>query len=320
MKIVKQISVLIIGLMMLTLWACEDSKAAISTYTRDTASGTRGAFFEIIDFDEATESNEPLVGVTETTGNGDMIAKVENDENAIGYVSLHSLPNPKLTALQYNGVTASAANVINGTYKLARPFMYVTRDFSDNTAAHASAAEQMLTEAFVAFFGSKEGTAAIISSNGIVDQSQVSWATIKAGLPAATQTFLTTLEAGGSSSDTTFKLAGSTSVEDAARALTQAFASLYPKVKPEHNHTGSSDGFKRTQGSEKDAAANWAHIGFASRNFKDSEKGAANTQGKLADDAVVVVVNKANETITSITAEQLRRIYDGTYKTWSDIK
>jgi ABC-type phosphate transport system substrate-binding protein len=56
-------------------------------------------------------------------------------------------------------------------------------------------------------------------------------------------------------------------------------------------------------------------IGFASREFKDSEP--ANTTGVVAVDAIVAIVN-LNNPYTNMTASALKRIYSGQVASWSD--
>lgn len=183
--------------------------------------------------------------------------------------------------------------------------MYMTR------AEYASVDEANLMEAFLAFMGTKEGIAAIQSEGGIVESSATdpSWDSIKANYPVTAK----------DNSSITLKFGGSTSVEKVSKALTSAFAPLAGYVKVEHNHTGSGDAWKRTQGGEKDGA-NAIHMGFLSRDIKTTETHAAETSGRICWDAVVVVVNKENTLVTNLTASQVKGIYDGTFKVWNNVK
>ena len=118
-----------------TKWtSLSGADAAINAYTRDTTSGTREAFFKGIDFDDAVDSNDVLADVSEVTGNGDMIDNVSDDANGIGYISLSTLADSGLKGLSFEGVEPTIANVLNDTYKLARPFMYMTRDYETENA------------------------------------------------------------------------------------------------------------------------------------------------------------------------------------------
>ena len=122
-------------------------------------------------------------------------------------------------------------------------------------------------------------------------------------------------EASSSASKITLNFGGSTSVEKIAKALTSSFAAECNRFEAVHNHTGSGDAFKRTQGTEKDSA-NKLDIGFLSRELKsDSEAAAANTSGLICKDGIVAVVNNANS-ITGLSTEQLKNIYSNQTTTW----
>ena len=60
-------------------------------------------------------------------------------------------------------------------------------------------------------------------------------------------------------------------------------------------------------------------IGMASRDVKDSEKEAGLNSIKIALDGIAVIVNK-NNTLDSITSEQIKNIYTGSLTKWSEIK
>lgn len=305
----KILSVFVAMLLMMTLVACNTEQPTkepdikpetkeIQGYTRDSASGTREAFFDIIgikkDFAETTVGK-----IQEVSSNGAMINQVENDVNGIGYISLSSLSD-KLKPLSYNGVNGTEENVLNDSYKLKRPFNYITK-VADQSL------EAQIIAALVAFMGTEEGKATIYTNGGIVEMTDQdpSWNDIKDQHP------VTALD----NSAVTVKFGGSTSVQKVAEALTSQFKTLAGNFNAEHNHTGSGDAFKRTQGSEKDGA-NGIHMGFLSRAFNLSEESKAeNTFGVLAWDAVVVVVHKTN-TITNLTTEELKAIYTGERKNW----
>ncbi|MBI9009252.1 MAG: substrate-binding domain-containing protein [Tenericutes bacterium] len=283
-----------------------DQASAIKVYTRDTTSGTREAFFKGIDFDDAVEDNAELVsGYLEVDGNGSMISSISGDEYGIGYVSLSSLDDSGLTGLNFEGVEATIDNVLNNTYGLKRPFMYMTR--IDWTGMET---EEAIVEAFLAFMFTVEGKAIIADKGGIIESSStdVSWDDIKANYSVCDL----------DNSEITIRFGGSTSVEKVAKGLSEAFSVKCGNFIADHNHTGSGDAYKRVQGTEADGA-NKLHIGFASRDFKDSEPGATDTFGQICWDAVVVVVNPVNNSLINITAEQIKKIYAGDVTTWNEI-
>lgn len=92
----------------------------IHVITREEGSGTRSAFEDLVMND--IEIN-PRSIVQDS--NGTVRQLVGDDPNAIGYVSL-GLVNDKVIALKLDGVKATHDNVINGTYNLSRPFLFVT--------------------------------------------------------------------------------------------------------------------------------------------------------------------------------------------------
>lgn len=90
---------------------------------REAASGTRGAFEEILDIkDKCKYANE----LNET---GAVVAKVQETAGAIGYVSLDIVQDSqdKVNTLQLDGVDASESTILAGTYQLQRPFVMATK-------------------------------------------------------------------------------------------------------------------------------------------------------------------------------------------------
>jgi len=281
-----------------------DTSKNITVYTRDTDSGTRDGFFTKIGLKDAVKSNEPLVkGAVETNGNGDMVLKVKNDEYGIGYISLSSLEESSLTGLKYEGVEPNEDNVLNGSYGLTRNFNYIIRNEFDSDT------KKDIVNAFVAYMSTKEAKATIIANSGIVklNKDDKSWDDIKANYPITNQ----------DNSNITIKFGGSTSVEKIAKALSQEFASKCGNFKPEHNHAGSGDAYKFTQGEEKDSTSK-LDIGFLSRELNSNEVAASNTSGLICIDAIVAVVNNKNS-LTAISANELKDIYTGVTTKWNQL-
>lgn len=295
--------------MSLTLSACgTDSEQAINAYTRDTSSGTREAFMKGIGFGDAAEDDSVLVdGKTEVSGNSDMIAKVKVDENGIGYISLSSLEGSSLIGLTFEGIEATVANVLNDTYGLKRPFMYMTRTTGD----YSSDETEDIVQALVAYMDTMEGQAIIEAKGGIVNsEDSSSWDTIKDNYTICTE----------ENSDIAITIGGSTSVEKIAKELTADFSGKCGNFTATHNHEGSSAAYKGVQKTETKDTASYLDLGFSSRNFKTEEVGAEGTYGRICWDAVVAVVNESNNYITNTTAEELKQIYSGEVTTWAGIK
>jgi phosphate transport system substrate-binding protein len=87
--------------------------------TREEGSGTREAFQKMVMGKDAI-ALEALV----QDSNGAIRQVVSGDAHAIGYISL-GLVNEKVRALSISGVEPSADNVINETYALVRPFLFL---------------------------------------------------------------------------------------------------------------------------------------------------------------------------------------------------
>lgn len=95
--------------------------APITVVTREEGSGTRDAFASLV-------MNKKDIVKTAIVQNstGAVRTTVAGDKYAIGYISLANV-DQSIKALQIDGVEATEANVKAGTYKLQRPFIYVTK-------------------------------------------------------------------------------------------------------------------------------------------------------------------------------------------------
>lgn len=302
-------------LMTFSLAACgssDEGKTAgvsgdIKVYTRDSSSGTREAFEKGVDFEGSLTKN-----AIEVSSNDDMAAKVGADKNGIGYTSLSTdFEKNGVSALQYEGVTASSESVLDGSYKLQRPFMYVTRVAGD----YGSDDKEQLVQAFLDFMqNSTEGMAIVKKNGGEVDESKAKpWDELSKKYEAVL---------GKDNSAITITTCGSTSVEKTVKASLEAFSPMAGNFKFTMNQSGSGDAVPRVLGKEKDGP-NKGDIGFASRAFKEDgseDISKAMESGQYCIDAVVAVVNKENTDVTSLTQAQLKSIFTGETLKWEDIK
>lgn len=302
-------------LMTFSLAACgssDEGKTAgvsgdIKVYTRDSSSGTREAFEKGVDFEGSLTKN-----AIEVSSNDDMAAKVGADKNGIGYTSLSTdFEKNGVSALQYEGVTASSESVLDGSYKLQRPFMYVTREAGD----YGSDDKEQLVQAFLDFMqNSTEGMAIVKKNGGEVDESKAKpWDELSKKYEAVL---------GKDNSAITITTCGSTSVEKTVKASLEAFSPMAGNFKFTMNQSGSGDAVPRVLGKEKDGP-NKGDIGFASRAFKEDgseDISKAMESGQYCIDAVVAVVNKENTDVTSLTQAQLKSIFTGETLKWEDIK
>jgi phosphate transport system substrate-binding protein len=95
-------------------------KGKIAVVSREEGSGTRGAFEELVGF-----QGKLLAGANESTSTGAIKAGIAQNQDAIGYISLGSLDS-SIKAVAVGGVAANSANVVNGSYRIARPFIALT--------------------------------------------------------------------------------------------------------------------------------------------------------------------------------------------------
>ncbi|MDD6089485.1 MAG: phosphate ABC transporter substrate-binding protein [Clostridiales bacterium] len=102
--------------------------AAIVLIGREAGSGTRDGFESITGTKDSCKYRQEL------TSTGDVITTVSQNPDAIGYASLASVKD-SVKALSVNGVAPSEDSVKDGSYLIQRPFVLVTREGSDLSAA-----------------------------------------------------------------------------------------------------------------------------------------------------------------------------------------
>ena len=93
---------------------------AIVVIGRESGSGTRGAFEELLKIEDACKYAQEL------DSTGGVLAKTAATPGAIGYVSL-DVVNDTVLPLTLNGVEASEENIVAGKYLLSRPFVMATK-------------------------------------------------------------------------------------------------------------------------------------------------------------------------------------------------
>jgi len=101
--------------------AAQGKTGRIAVVSREPGSGTRGAFEEILKFQDKL-----VRGAIEFDGTGAIKAEVSRNADAIGYISLGSVDN-SIKSLSVDGIAASTGNVVSGSYKIARPFILLTK-------------------------------------------------------------------------------------------------------------------------------------------------------------------------------------------------
>ena len=255
----------------------------ITVVARDAASGTRGAFHEIMNIivkENDTEVDKLVVGALEFDGTDKVITAVEGDKYGIGYISLGSV-SERIKAVAVNGVEPSVENVKSGAYSVSRPFLLVTKG-----------TESDLVKDFLKFSESTQGQKITNDMNfiGAADSPEEYTASGMSG---------------------TIKVAGSTSVAPLMEKLQEAYQELNPDVVFETQAQGSSQGIKAAIDGSYD-------IGMASRELKAEEASELNRY-VLAIDGIAVIVNNENPK-SDLAADDITNIYIGEITKWNEVK
>ena len=95
---------------------------------REAGSGTRDGFESIVGVEDACVYDQEL------TATGAVISAVASNKLAIGYASLSAVGDTVKT-LTVEGVECSEATVLDGTYKVQRPFNFITNDSAELSEA-----------------------------------------------------------------------------------------------------------------------------------------------------------------------------------------
>ena len=257
----------------------------ISTVSREEGSGTRGAFIELFGIETKDEAGNKIDNTTDmaevTNSTSVMLTTVEGNEYAIGYISLGSMDDTKVKALNIDGAEATVENIKSGDYKISRPFNIVTKEGLSEVAAD-----------FVKYIMSEDGQR-VVEENGYISQGN------EGAYEAA--------ELSGK-----ITVAGSSSVTPVMEKLKEGYVALNPDVKIEVQQNDSTTGVTS-------AIEGVCDIGMASRELKDTELAEGITGTAIALDGIAVIVNKENP-INDMTSEQVASIFTGETIDWSEIQ
>ncbi len=267
-----------------TAFAEFDAGKSINVISREDGSGTRGAFIELTGVEQKVDDQKvdmTTVDAQITNNTSVMLTTVEGDTYAIGYVSLGSLSDEfKVKAVKVEGVEATAENVANGSYVLARPF---------NIAYKADTLSE-LGQDFVAYIMSAEGQA-IINENGYVGSADAA-------------------AYAGTKPEGKLVIAGSSSVSPVMEKLVEAYLALNTAAQIEIQTSDSTTGMTS-------AMEGTCDIGMASRELKE-EEAAALTHTAIAMDGIAVIVSNENP-VEDLTKAQIAAIYTGEVTAWDEI-
>lgn len=263
-----------------------DMTGEITVLSREDGSGTRGAFIELFGIEQKNEAGEKEDMTTDdaqiTNSTSVMMTTVQGNPKAIGYISLGSLDESVVKAVEIDGAAPTVENVKAGTYKVVRPFNIATKGEASEAA-----------QDFINFIMSADGQK-VVSENGYI--------TVDDAAPA--------YAASGVSGKVV--VGGSSSVTPVMEKLKEAYMALNPDVTVEVQQSDSTTGMTSTIDGAYD-------IGMASRELKDSELEAGLTPTVIAQDGIAVIVNKENM-LTGLTSEQVLSIYTGETTDWSELQ
>ena len=100
--------------------------AQINVIVREEGSGTRDAVQEIVLGKLANGTKVAFVKSAIVQSSTEAVQQaVAQDPNAVGFISFASVNNTK--ALQINNVAPSEATILDGTYKIQRPFLFLVK-------------------------------------------------------------------------------------------------------------------------------------------------------------------------------------------------
>ena len=301
----KALGLLLAGLMVLAAASCGKKEKNITVVIREQGSGTREAFDTVItdgkqyleekvDGKKVYRSSKNAVTQTKT---GLVLSAVAADPNAIGYISLGSV-NDTVNTVRVGGVAASEETVLDGSYAIQRPFVVMTKKGQTLTARTAD---------FLRYLKSAAAESAAKDAGCIWLSDPAKRANAGAApIPVETYEKLASVPAGEK-----IVIRGSTSMEKVITAAAKNYAALYG-VNAEDlfdiELEGSSVGRKAA---ESDTVGNV--IGLSSAAVAQEDIDSFN----LCLDAVAVIVNKSNTTVTDLTLAQLYAIFSGSVTKFS---
>ncbi len=101
----------------------------IAVIGREAGSGTRDGFESITETEDSCKLDQEL------TSTGAVIEAVRGNAAAIGYASLSEVEGQDgVSAITVDGVECSESTILDGTYKIQRPFVIVTKEGAEMSA------------------------------------------------------------------------------------------------------------------------------------------------------------------------------------------
>lgn len=284
-----------------------DPDKQITVVARELASGTREAFDKVVT-DGTHYLQEKVDGVTQyrTTDKavvlsktGDVLTKVSSEKQAIGYISLGSVDD-SIKVVKVEGVEPSKETVLNGTYKIQRPFVMMTNKSVTLTPVAQDFMNYIMSAA-AEDYCDQAGTVYLSDPNQRGNEG--------APIAVTNWTKQSSLPSGGK-----IIIRGSTSMENFITYAAAGYAEEYNISDPltifDIELQGSSVGVSAV---ENDTAG--STIGLSSAAVVNDKI----TSFNVCLDAVAVIVNNANDIVTDLTINQLYQIYTGSITKFSEL-
>ena len=262
-----------------------DETRKITTVAREPGSGTRGAFIDLFQLEyrgpEGTRKDLTTINAIVANKTDVTITSIAGDKHAIGYISVGSL-NSLVKAVSIDGVEATVANVLNGTYKTKRSFLIATKDEPSDLALD-----------FIDYILSKEGQAEVRKNNYV---------------PAVEQA----ADYSGDKPGGRVVISGSSSVNPVMEKLKESYAIINPNGRIEIQVTDSTAGLNSLLNGTCD-------IAMTSRDLTETEKARMNPPILIASDGIAVIVNNDNP-YDQLSSEQIRQIFIGEITHWNELQ
>lgn len=234
-------------------------------------------------WEHVMEKEDFVATMLEKNSNGAVHQTVSQTEGAIGYVGLGYVDD-QVKALKIDNVEANVDNVISGDYPIARNLNMFTNGEPTGIA-----------EEFLKYIDSEEGQE-IVNDEGFVPKTSTGSYEAVEGLSGS------------------INIVGSTTVLPIAEKAAEEFNKIYSDVTVTVSGGGSSVGVQS-------AGEGTADIGMASRELKSTEETNYPNLVKhvVCSDGIAIIVHPSNNYVDSLTVEQVKSIYLGTYTNWNEL-
>lgn len=284
-----------------------DPDKQITVVARELASGTREAFDTVVtdgtNFLMQKENGEKKYYTTDKAvvlnKTGDVMTKVAADRQAIGYISLGSV-NDTIKVIKVNGVEPSKTTVLNGTYKIQRPFVVMTNKTQTLTPVAAD---------FMSYLRSASSEEHCNTAGTVYLSDPAKRGTADAPIAVESFTKQASLPSGGK-----IIVRGSTSMEKFIFAAAAGYAELYGADADsifDIELQGSSVGTSAVEGDTHGNVIGLSSSAVSKENI---------ISFNVCLDAVAVIVNNDNNAVSDLTLKDLYLIFTGKTAKFSELK